>query len=51
MTWNPAQPVFEQSVYFPYLPAGYRQSAAVNLCFPRRGIYSQRGVGISITRA
>jgi uncharacterized protein (DUF58 family) len=44
----PAEPpVFEQSVYFPYLPGGYRQSAAVNLCFPRRGIYTQRGVGIS----
>jgi uncharacterized protein (DUF58 family) len=42
-----APPVFEQGVYFPYLPAGYRQSAEVNLCFPRRGMYAQRGVGIS----
>jgi len=40
-------PVFEQGVYFPYLPAGYRQSAELNLCFPRRGLYAQRGVGIS----
>jgi uncharacterized protein (DUF58 family) len=40
-------PVFEQSVYFPYLPAGYRQSAELNLCFPRRGLYAQRAVGIS----
>jgi uncharacterized protein (DUF58 family) len=40
-------PVFEQGVYFPYLPAGYRQSAELNLCFPRRGMYAQRGVGIS----
>ena len=40
-------PVFEQGVYFPYLPAGYRQSAELNLRFPRRGRYAQRGVGIS----
>ena len=40
-------PVFEQSVYFPYLPAGHRQSAELNLCFPRRGLYAQRGIGIS----
>jgi uncharacterized protein (DUF58 family) len=40
-------PVFEQGVYFPYLPAGYRQSAELNLCFPRRGMYAQRGIGIS----
>lgn len=39
-------PVFEQSVYFPYLPGGDRRSAEVNLCFPRRGLYAQRGVGI-----
>jgi len=43
----PLPPVFEQGVYFPYLPAGYRQSAELNLCFPRRGLYAQRGVGIS----
>ena len=40
-------PVFEQSVYFPYLPGGYRQSAELKLRFPRRGRYAQRGVGIS----
>lgn len=40
-------PVFEQRVYFPYLPGGHRQSAELNLCFPRRGLYAQRGVGIS----
>jgi uncharacterized protein (DUF58 family) len=40
-------PVFEQGVYFPYLPAGYRQRAELNLRFPRRGLYAQRGVGIS----
>jgi uncharacterized protein (DUF58 family) len=40
-------PVFEQSVYFPYLPAGHRQSAELNLCFPRRGLYAQRGIGIA----
>ena len=34
-------------MYFPYLPAGYRQSAELNLCFPRRGLYAQRGVGIA----
>lgn len=40
-------PVFEQSVYLPYLPGGHRQSAELNLRFPRRGLYAQRGVGIS----
>ena len=40
-------PVFEQSVYFPYLPGGHRQSAELNLTFPRRGLYAQRGIGIS----
>jgi uncharacterized protein (DUF58 family) len=40
-------PVFEQSVYFPYLPGGYRQSIELELNFPRRGLYAQRGIGIS----
>jgi uncharacterized protein (DUF58 family) len=40
-------PVFEQSVYLPYLPGGHRQSAELNLKFPRRGLYAQRGIGIS----
>ncbi len=40
-------PVFEQSVYLPYLPGGHSQSAELNLRFPRRGLYAQRGVGIS----
>jgi uncharacterized protein (DUF58 family) len=40
-------PVFEQSVYLPYLPGGHRQSAELNLRFPQRGLYAQRGVGIS----
>jgi uncharacterized protein (DUF58 family) len=40
-------PVFEQRVYLPYLPGGHRQSAELNLSFPRRGLYAQRGVGIS----
>ncbi len=40
-------PVFEQSVYLPYLPGGHRQSAELNLSFPRRGLYAQRGIGIS----
>jgi uncharacterized protein (DUF58 family) len=40
-------PVFEESVYFPFLPGGHRQSAELNLCFPRRGLYAQRGVGIA----
>ncbi len=40
-------PIFEQSVYLPYLPGGHRQSAELNLRFPRRGLYAQRGVGIS----
>lgn len=38
--------VFEQDVYFPYLPGGHRESAELNLCFPRRGLYAQRGIGI-----
>lgn len=41
-----APPVFEQSVYFPYLPGGHRQSTELNLCFPKRGIYAQRGIGV-----
>ncbi len=40
-------PVFEQSVYFPFLPGRHRQSAELTLCFPRRGLYAQRGIGIS----
>lgn len=40
-------PVIEQSVYFPYLPGGYRQSVEVNLRFPQRGLYAQRGIGVS----
>jgi hypothetical protein len=40
-------PVFEQSVYFPYLPGGHCQSTELNLNFPRRGLYAQRGIGIS----
>jgi uncharacterized protein (DUF58 family) len=40
-------PVIGQSVYFPFLPGGHRQSAELNLCFPRRGLYAQRGIGIS----
>lgn len=40
-------PVFEQSVYFPYLPGGHRQSTELDLRFPRRGLYAQRGIGIS----
>ncbi len=40
-------PVFEQTVYFPYLPGLQRQSAELNLCFPQRGRYAQRGIGIS----
>jgi len=40
-------PVFEQSVYFPYLPAGDRRSSELSLCFPHRGVYAQRGVGVS----
>ncbi len=40
-------PVFEQSVYFPYIPARQHQSAELELCFPRRGRYAQRGIGIS----
>jgi uncharacterized protein (DUF58 family) len=40
-------PVLDHSVYFPYLPGKHRQSAELNLCFPRRGIYAQRGIGIA----
>lgn len=40
-------PVFEQRVYFPYLPAGDRKTAELELCFPRRGMYAQRGIGIA----
>lgn len=40
-------PVFEESVYFPFLPARQRQTAELSLCFPRRGLYAQRGIGIS----
>ena len=40
-------PVFEQSVYFPYISARQHQSAELELCFPRRGRYAQRGIGIA----
>lgn len=42
-----APPIFEQNLYFPYLPGGDHQSAELNLCFPKRGIYAQRGIGVS----
>jgi hypothetical protein len=42
-----APPVFEQRVYFPYLPGGHRESTELNLRFPRRGLYAQRGIGVS----
>ena len=44
---RPTPPVLEQSVYFPYLPARHRQSTELNLCFPHRGLYAQRGIGVS----
>jgi uncharacterized protein (DUF58 family) len=42
-----APPVFDQSVYFPYLPGRQQQSAELNLRFPRRGLYAQRGIGVA----
>jgi uncharacterized protein (DUF58 family) len=40
-------PVLDHSVYFPYLPGRHRLSAELNLRFPHRGIYAQRGIGIA----
>ena len=42
-----APPVFEQKLYFPYLPGRHRQSTELNLRFPHRGLYAQRGIGVS----
>ena len=35
-------PVFEQSVYFPYIPARQHQSAELELCFPAAGAHAAR---------
>ncbi len=40
-------PVFDENVYFPYLPGHERQSAELNLRFARRGLYAQSGVGVA----
>jgi len=42
-----SRPIFEHSVYFPYLRAKSSVSADVELFFSRRGRYLQQGVGIA----
>jgi uncharacterized protein (DUF58 family) len=41
-----SQPIFEDSIYVPYLPAAGKSSADVNLCFERRGHYQQHGFDV-----
>ena len=41
------RPSLSRACISPIFPAGHRQSAELNLSFPRRGLYAQRGVGIS----
>ncbi len=40
-------PVFQETVYFPYIPAGSEMTADLNLRFPRRGRYQQDSFGLS----
>ena len=40
-------PIFDGSVYFPYIPAGVEARADLELQFERRGIYQQQHFGLS----
>jgi uncharacterized protein (DUF58 family) len=46
---NAAAPlgIFNDSAYFPYIPASAELSAELELCFPRRGRYQQNSFGLA----
>jgi uncharacterized protein (DUF58 family) len=39
--------IFNESAYFPYIPAGAEFTADLSLCFPRRGRYQQNSFGLA----
>ncbi|MGH9501288.1 MAG: DUF58 domain-containing protein [Terriglobales bacterium] len=39
--------IFNQSAYFPYIPAASELAAELELCFPRRGRYQQNSFGLA----
>jgi uncharacterized protein (DUF58 family) len=39
--------IFNESAYFPYIPAEAQLSAELELCFPRRGRYQQNSFGLA----
>jgi uncharacterized protein (DUF58 family) len=39
--------IFDESAYFPYLPAAAELAAELELCFPRRGRYQQNSFGLA----
>ncbi len=44
---DPAPPILNGDVYFPFLPAGTSACAEVHLQFPRRGRYAQESFGLA----
>jgi uncharacterized protein (DUF58 family) len=42
-----ANEIFNESAYFPYIPAANELSAELELCFPRRGRYQQNSFGLA----
>jgi len=42
-----ANEIFNESAYFPYIPAAAELSAELELCFPRRGRYQQNSFGLA----
>ncbi len=43
----PQKPIFSESAYFPYVPAGAELKAEMELCFPRRGRCQQNSFGLA----
>jgi uncharacterized protein (DUF58 family) len=39
--------IFNESAYFPYIPAGSALAVEMELCFPRRGRYQQNSFGLA----
>jgi uncharacterized protein (DUF58 family) len=44
---KPEPPIITRPLYFPYLAPRHSQSAPIELNFPRRGRYVQKGLGLS----
>jgi Protein of unknown function DUF58 len=43
---QPAPPILDRPVYFPYIPHGQAARQSVELTFPRRGVYRQDVLGL-----